>query len=151
MLSAVYRTGQRFGAKHVVDVLLRRGERGVSRAGRTTSCRPSASARDRPSRFWHGVIRQLIAIGALDVTEEEGDFRTLRLDTDAARPILRGETRVMLREDAAPVPREERHARGASALRPRRGRRLPADDGAVRGAAAVAGERGEVADLCRPT
>jgi ATP-dependent DNA helicase RecQ len=110
VLSAIYRTGQRFGAKHVVDVLLGEASEGVARWAHD-QLPTFGIGRDRPSRFWHGIIRQLVAIGAVDVTEEEGGFRKLRLDTDAARPILRGETRLMLREDAAPVPREERTRR----------------------------------------
>ncbi len=106
VLSAIYRTGQRFGAKHVVDVLLGEASDAVARWAHD-QLPTFGIGRDRPSRFWHGIIRQLVALGAVDVTEEDGGFRKLRLDSDAARPILRGESRVMLREDAEPA-REDR-------------------------------------------
>jgi ATP-dependent DNA helicase RecQ len=116
VLSAVYRTGQRFGAKHVVDVLLGDASEAVLRW--THDRLPTFGiGRDRPSRFWHGIIRQLVALGALDVTEEDGGFRKLRLDADRARPILRGEERLMLHEEA-PAPREERVRRRDRAVAP---------------------------------
>ena len=114
VLSAVFRTGQRFGAKHVVEVLLGEASAAVTRWAHDRL--PTFGVgRDRTSRFWHGVIRQLVAHGALDVVEEER-FRTLRLDPERARPILRGEARVALREDAArPVTKPARRERGAPA------------------------------------
>jgi len=118
VLSAVFRTGQRFGAKHVVDVLLGEASEAVSRWAHDRL--PTFGVgRDRPSRFWHGVIRQLVALGALDVVEEE-KFRMLRLDADRARPILRGETRVQLREEEAPRPiaRPARRDRAAASVPP---------------------------------
>jgi ATP-dependent DNA helicase RecQ len=116
VLSAVFRTGQRFGAKHVVDVLLGEASDAVRRW--THERLPTFGVgRDRPSRFWHGVIRQLVALGALDVAESEEGFRTLRLDPERARPILRGEARVELREEeprqVARPPRRERKAAAA--------------------------------------
>jgi len=113
-LSAVFRTGQRFGAKHVVQVLLGEASEAVQRWAHDRL--PTFGVgRDQPSRFWHGVIRQLVALGALDVAEEEGGFRLLRLDPDRARPILRGEEKVLLREDAEEAPRADRTRRRAAA------------------------------------
>ncbi len=113
VLSAVFRTGQRFGAKHVVDVLTGESTEPVIRW--THDQLPTFGVgRDRPARFWHGIIRQLVALGALDVAEADEGFRTLQLDTATARPILRGETRLMLREDAAPKPREAAPRRARS-------------------------------------
>lgn len=114
VLSAVFRTGQRFGAKHVVDVLLGDANEAIARWAHDRL--PTFGVgRDRPSRFWHGVIRQLVALGALDVVQDE-NFRTLRLDPARARPILRGETRVQLREEEPrPVARPTRRERAAAA------------------------------------
>jgi ATP-dependent DNA helicase RecQ len=120
VLSAIYRTGQRFGAKHVVDVLLGEASEGVAKWAHD-KLPTFGVGRDRPARFWHGVIRQLVALGALDVAEEEGGFRKLHLDADKARPILRGEERVMLREGDAPVERARERGR------PVRGAPAPAD------------------------
>ena len=100
VLSAVYRTGQRFGALHIVSVLLGKISDAAIQWGHDKLPTWGIGA-DRTKDFWRGVIRQLIAKGALDV--ETGEFATLHLVTDRARPILRGEERVMLREESTPV------------------------------------------------
>jgi ATP-dependent DNA helicase RecQ len=97
LLSAVLRTGRRFGVGHVVDVL----------RGRLTD-KVAQFAHDRLPTFgvgkdlsdtaWRGVARQLVARGALDVAvENHGEL----VPTEAARPILRGEEKVMLRAEVA--------------------------------------------------
>ena len=50
-LSAVYRTGQRFGAGHLIDVLRGETPTSASSGSATTGCRPSASAATRPRRL----------------------------------------------------------------------------------------------------
>ncbi|MDE2576358.1 MAG: DNA helicase RecQ [Rhodospirillales bacterium] len=107
VLSAVYRTGQRFGAVHVVAVLTGKATDTVVQWSHDT-LPVFGIGRDRPEAFWRGVIRQLIARGALQV--ESGTFATLRLGAEVARPILRGEVAVMLRAEAD-RPRERRGAR----------------------------------------
>jgi len=98
-LSAVYRSGQRFGSGHVIDIL--RGE---------DSSRMSDLGHDRLSTFgigadmdekqWRSVFRQLLALGLLEADAE--GFGTLRL-TKASREVLVGNKSVRLREDARPV------------------------------------------------
>ena len=63
----------------------------------TIGCQPSVSALNTPQPYWRGLIRQLIALGALDV--DTAGHGGLFLVQDKARPILRGEARVMLREE----------------------------------------------------
>ena len=108
VLSAVYRTGQIFGALHIIAVL--RGEQtdGVLRHGHDRL--PTYGiGREHVAPYWRSLIRQLIAAGALDVdTEGHGG---LFLVQDKARPVLRGEARVMLRQDGK---------RRAETLRPER-------------------------------
>jgi len=95
-LSAVYRTGQRFGALHIVSVLRGRETDAIKRYGHDKL--PLFGIGSEESRgFWRGVIRQLIARGALRT--ESGEYATLSLELDTARPILRGEAKVMLREE----------------------------------------------------
>jgi ATP-dependent DNA helicase RecQ len=94
LLSCVYRTGQRFGAMHVIDVLV----------GRLTE-RTKQFEHDKLSVFgigrelntkqWRGVLRQLVAMGHLRADSEA--FGALKLN-ESARGVLRGETEVMLRE-----------------------------------------------------
>ena len=96
VLSAIYRTGQVFGALHITAVL--RGERTAMVEKHNHDRLPTYGAgADQPDGFWRGVIRQLVAIGALQ--KGEGDRAGLALVPDRARPILRGETTLMLRED----------------------------------------------------
>ena len=92
VLSAVYRTNQLFGAAHIVAVL--RGEKteGVLRH-RHDKLPTFGVGAAHPAPYWRGLIRQLIALRALDVdTEGHGG---LFLVQDEARPILRGETKVI--------------------------------------------------------
>ena len=96
VLSAVYRTGQVFGALHIVAVLRGETTDGVMRHGHDRLPTFAVGA-DHAAPFWRGLIRQLIALGALDV--DTAGHGGLFLVQDRARPILRGETRVMLREE----------------------------------------------------
>ena len=111
LLSAVFRTGQRFGAGHVISVLLGKATEPVVR-WEHDRLPTFGVGTDRPEAFWRGVIRQLIARGALEM--EMGDYPILKLDPERARPILRGEERVMLRSEA-PAARIRRTPRDAAA------------------------------------
>ena len=109
VLSAVYRTDQIFGAAHIVSVL--RGERteGVLRH-KHDRLRTFGVGAAHAATYWRGLVRQLIALRALDVdTEGHGG---LFLVQEEARPILRGEVRVMLRQDRPGPVRAERPERG---------------------------------------
>ncbi len=97
VLSAIYRTGQRFGALHIVSVLLGKENPMVVKYGHDQLPTYGIGADQSPG-FWRGVIRQLIARGALRT--ESGDYASLSLVPDLARPILRNEEKVMLREEA---------------------------------------------------
>ena len=113
VLSAIYRTGQMFGALHIISVL-RGQETPMIVRHRHDQLPTYGIGADKPPNFWRAVIRQLIARGALRT--ESGDFASLSLVTDQARPILRAEERVMLREDA-PAPRRtvtRERSRGAT-------------------------------------
>ncbi len=113
-LSAIYRTGQMFGMRHVVDVL--RGEKtdAVTR-NRHDQLALFGIGSDRTQEFWRGVVRQLIARGAVSV--KSGDYASLELVTETARPILRGETKVMLSETPDPLLAEARPAPRARIVR----------------------------------
>ncbi|HEY0422945.1 MAG TPA: RQC domain-containing protein, partial [Rhodopila sp.] len=109
VLSAVYRTDQIFGAAHIVAVL--RGEKteGVLRH-RHDSLRTFGVGAAHSGVYWRGLIRQLIALRALDVdTQGHGG---LFLVQEEVRPILRGEVRVMLRQDQPRPVRTDRVERG---------------------------------------
>jgi ATP-dependent DNA helicase RecQ len=92
-LSAVYRTGQRFGATYLIDVLLGRGSERVTRSGHDR-LPVFGIGKDTDETTWKGVFRQLTAAGQL--TGDDEGHGTLLL-TDAARPILRGEQKFLVR------------------------------------------------------
>ena len=104
-LSAIYRTGQRFGAVHVVDVL--RG-RTNERVGRWDHQKLSVFGigADIDDPQWRNILRQLVALGHVAVDHEA--YGALRL-TESARPILRGECAVEMRR--APERSTERKFR----------------------------------------
>jgi ATP-dependent DNA helicase RecQ len=92
-LSAVYRTGQRFGATYLVDVLMGRSNDRVVRSGHD-KLPVFGIGRDTDDAAWKGVFRQLAAAGYL--TGDDDGYGTLLL-TEAARPLLRGEERFLVR------------------------------------------------------
>lgn len=108
MLSAVVRTGQRFGVGHVVDVL--RGRLTDKVAQFAHDKLPTFGiGKDVSDSVWRGIARQLVARGVLDVAvENHGEL----VATEAARPVLRGAEPVMLRQDT--VQASPRRATSAS-------------------------------------
>jgi ATP-dependent DNA helicase RecQ len=95
-LSCVYRTGQRYGAHYVVDVLLGNDSERAQSQGHT-SLSTFGIGRDLTDKQWLSVFRQLIIRGYLQADLE--GHGALRL-TEESRPILRGEQALMLRHDA---------------------------------------------------
>jgi ATP-dependent DNA helicase RecQ len=92
-LSTVYRTGQRFGATYLIDVLLGRANERVARSGHD-ELPVFGIGKDTDEATWKGVFRQLTAAGQL--TGDDDGYGMLLL-TDAARPILRGEEKFLVR------------------------------------------------------
>jgi ATP-dependent DNA helicase RecQ len=114
LLSAVYRTGQRFGVAHLVDVL--RGRMTDKVAQFAHDRLPTFGVgKDVPDATWRSVARQLVARGALDVAVENHGELVL---TDTARPVLKGEEKVLLREDAALPAASARATRAAPGTAP---------------------------------
>jgi len=93
-LSCVYRTGQRFGAMHVIDVLVGRLTERVGQFGHDRLS-VFGIGRELNERQWRAVLRQLVAMGHLRADSEA--YGALKL-AESARGVLRGETEVMLRE-----------------------------------------------------
>jgi ATP-dependent DNA helicase RecQ len=113
----VVRTGRRFGLSHIVDVLRGRMTDKVAQFGHDRLPTFGIGS-DLPDRAWKGVARQLVARGALDVAiENHGEL----LPTEAARPILKGEEPLMLREESLPARPAARAATPAAGP-------LPADE-----------------------
>jgi ATP-dependent DNA helicase RecQ len=108
-LSAVYRTGQRFGAAHVVDVLLGGDTARIRELGhQQLSVYGIGKELDRGQ--WRSLFRQLTSQGYL--VSDEASHGGLRLgEADRVKPLLRGETGLALR--LAP-PAKERRRGGAA-------------------------------------
>ena len=115
VLSAIYRTGQRFGAMHIISVL-RGQETPMVLKHRHQELPTYGIGSDRPPGFWRGVIRQLIARGALRT--DSGEYATLSLVPEQARPILRSETTLMLRDEPEPMRTPMPRRRDRAALPP---------------------------------
>ena len=103
-LSAVYRSGQRFGAGHVVDILRGIDNERMSQLGHDKLSTFGIGA-DMDEKQWRSVFRQLLAAGLLS-TDAEG-FGTLRL-TAASRDVLTGKRDVHMREETRPARRASR-------------------------------------------
>jgi ATP-dependent DNA helicase RecQ len=106
-MSCVYRTGQRFGVTHLVDVLTGADNERIRQLGHD-QLSTYGIGRDLDARQWKGVFRQLVAMGLLEVDVE--GHGSLRL-TDASRPVLKGGQSVHLREES--VRKREKGVRGA--------------------------------------
>ena len=99
LLSCAYRTGQRFGAMHLIDVLIGRPTERVKQFGHD-KISVFGIGSELNEKQWRAVIRQLVAMGHLHADTEA--FGALKL-TETARGVLKGETEVMLREQNADI------------------------------------------------
>ncbi|TDK30098.1 DNA helicase RecQ [Luteimonas terrae] len=93
-LSCVYRSGQRFGAAHIIDILRGSESERIRQFGHDQLSTYGVGT-DIDTRVWKSVLRQLVAQGLLDVDAE--GYGGLRL-TEASRGVLKGTMQVMLRK-----------------------------------------------------
>ena len=114
-LAAIYRTGQRFGTGHLIDVLRGTHTEKTAKFGHD-QIKTFGVGADTPKPEWMSVYRQLVAAGFLTVNHEL--YGALQL-TEAAGPVLKGAQTLRLRRDAAAVfkksARTSRPAGGAPA------------------------------------
>ena len=101
LLSAIYRTGQRFGAGHVIDVLRGKDTEKIRQWGHERLSTYGIGA-DLSVTEWRSFVRQLMVQGF--IRADDARFGALRLTADA-RGVLRGEKMVQLRRDASAKPR----------------------------------------------
>jgi ATP-dependent DNA helicase RecQ len=107
-LSCVFRTEQRFGAVHVVDVLLGRDTERI-RQWRHNTLSTYGIGKELSEKDWRAVFRQLVALGYLEI--DHGSYGALKL-SPASRAVLKGEQQVMLRKQIE--KKAAREARGKS-------------------------------------
>jgi len=117
-LSAVVRTGQRFGAGHVIDVVLGKRTPRVEALGHDALPTFGVGS-EHDERRWRSVMRQLVA-SAMLVPDADG-YGVLRVGPGAAA-VLKGERAVRLRRDPervrAPRSRVAAKARAVADLDP---------------------------------
>ncbi len=94
-LSAALRTGENFGAGHLIDILTGNATAKVRERGHD-ALPTFAVGRDLARAGWQAVFRQMMGRDLL--RPDPTRHGALRM-TEAARPVLRGEAEVMLRED----------------------------------------------------
>ena len=97
-LSTIYRTGQRYGVGHLVDVLLGKENDKVRSFGHQHLA-VFGIGKARSEGEWRSLFRQLVARGLADIDLE--GYGGLRL-SDICRPLLRGEVTLELRRDLKP-------------------------------------------------
>ena len=107
-LSCVFRTGQRFGAVHLIDVLLGKRTERVQQFNHD-QLSVFGIGQEHQAAVWRGIFRQLVANGLLSVDME--GYGGLSLN-EASRAVLKGGQTVTLREDSEKPkkPRSERAA-----------------------------------------
>jgi ATP-dependent DNA helicase RecQ len=117
-MSAILRTGERFGTEHLVALLIGNATEAIRRYGHETL--PTFGVgRDRSANDWRSIFRQLYAAGLtfLDIAEF-GRWTVL----DRGRRVLRGEERLELRKDVLRPARTARNAKRPAGSRPADGK-----------------------------
>jgi ATP-dependent DNA helicase RecQ len=112
-MSAIYRTGQRFGVTHVVDVLMGKATEKVERL-QHDQLPVFGKGKGTDAKTWQSVIRQLTAAGFVSADPDHGGLRL----TEEARPVLKGEQKIELRKERPKTgtKKEARAAKNAAAL-----------------------------------
>jgi len=105
-LAAIYRTGERFGTGHVIDVLIGNDTEKTQRFGHT-EMPVFGAGRDLPSRTWQSVYRQLLAAGLIRVDHDA--FGALKLEPEA-RAVFRHEREIRFRKDRPAGRKADRHS-----------------------------------------
>lgn len=103
-LSTVYRTGQRYGVGHLLDVLLGRENDRIRSMGHQ-HLSVFGIGKAIGEHQWRSLFRQLVARNLVDVDVE--GFGGLRLN-ESCRPLLRGEISLQLREETAKATKPQR-------------------------------------------
>ncbi|MEF8746555.1 MAG: DNA helicase RecQ [Candidatus Accumulibacter propinquus] len=119
-LSAALRTGQRFGAGHLIDILRGKSTDKVKQFGHERLPTFGVGA-EMDDMGWRSVFRQLLAGGVLEA--DATAYGALKL-TDEARPILKGEASIKLRRRLE-TPKGRQARNKVSPDRPRRADESP--------------------------
>ena len=94
-LAAIYRTGERFGTGHLIDVLIGAENEKTIRFGHV-DMPVFGAGKDLTSKTWQSVYRQLLAAGLVSV--DHAAFGALKLE-EGARAVFKREREVRFRKD----------------------------------------------------
>jgi ATP-dependent DNA helicase RecQ len=110
-LAAIYRTGERFGTGHLIDVLLGNRNEKTTRFGHA-DMPVFGVGKDIPSKTWQSVYRQLLAAGFVSVDHDA--FGALKLE-EGARAVFKREREVRFRKDRPTTGKASRSASPSAA------------------------------------
>jgi ATP-dependent DNA helicase RecQ len=111
-LSCVFRTGQRFGSGHLINVLLGKITDKVEGCGHE-NVSTFGIGKELAESEWRSVYRQLVAAALLSVEPHTGGFRL----NEHSMPVLKGQEQVLFRKDPTPVRTGKKFAKRAHASR----------------------------------
>ncbi|SCY75732.1 DNA helicase RecQ [Desulfoluna spongiiphila] len=111
-LSCIYRTGQRYGAGHLIDVLLGKGTDKIELCGH--DCVSTFGiGKELSEAEWRSVYRQLVAGGLISVNAQTGGFCL----NEKSMPVLKGQEQVRFRKDPTPTRKGKQASRRNKASR----------------------------------
>ncbi|WP_077286545.1 DNA helicase RecQ [Cognaticolwellia aestuarii] len=102
-LSCVYRSGQRFGVNHLIDILLGKNSAKITQF-QHQQLTTFGIGTELDTNQWHSVFRQLVSRGY--IYADMDSFGAFKL-TDKCRPLLRGEESVELRKDNTQLSKKQ--------------------------------------------
>jgi len=111
LLSAIVRTGERFGTEHLISILVGESTDAVRRFGHD-QLKTFGVGQDRTKNEWRSLFRQVYAAGLINLELAEFGRWTI---TDQGVAVLKGQATVELRSDVL-RPRERRKRRTSAAM-----------------------------------
>jgi ATP-dependent DNA helicase RecQ len=120
LLSAIARTGERFGTEHLINVLVGDQTDAILRF-RHDRLKTFGVGKDRSKNEWRSLLRQIYAAGLVALELSEYGRWTI---TERGDAVLRGQDRIELRSDVLMKPRERRQRRAT----PQAEAVVPSDD-----------------------
>lgn len=98
-LSCIYRTGENFGAGHLIDVLQGEATEKVKKFGHQ-ELKVFGIGKDVSDKQWGSILRQLTAAGFIKVDIQ--NYGQIKL-TDKSTPLLKGKLEIVFRKDPEPI------------------------------------------------
>ena len=111
VLSAIVRTGERFGIGHIIDVVVGADTDRIRSLGHD-QLKTYGVGRDRDKRYWRRVVDALLGAGLVEMAGNE--YPTLAL-LPPAREVLGGRQQVYLTEEAPSVRRSKKKKKSSAA------------------------------------